>query len=289
MKTVGGSGIPSTARLLMFVCALLVFTSAMQAQQNAEEVLTNQSVVKMVKKGLSATVVVDMIRTHPGRYQLSTEDVIELKGEGVPASVLSAMIDKGRQPAASPSRPEIFPNTCNPGAEGIWSFKPKSDPLTGKPSVVAWTNYGAGDGAYTCVRAECYRGEDPVSELRAGQELLGGMILKAGGAANQSPPPAPPKGGPQLDTRAMSFQFTYVPRRGSAISLRKERVPVEADVHKGWFGTDETITTRGGGTCPYLGVRVGKQVPGKEASIGDMRPAECGCRVLHRLSRARFV
>ncbi len=240
-------------RLLLLVCSLLVFTSAMQAQQNAEEVLTNQSVVKMVKNGLSPTVVVDMIRAYPGRYQLNYEDVIELKREGVPATVLSAMIDKGRQAAASPSRPEISPNTCNPGADGIWSFKPESDPLTGKPSVVAWTNYGAADEAYTCVRAECSRDDKLGPLLSSFPELLGGMILKAGGAAVQSPQPAPPKGGPQLDTRALSFQFTYHPRQGSGISLQQESLPVVADVHDNeWLGMDNTITIGGGGTCPYL-------------------------------------
>ncbi len=50
----------------------------------AQEILNNEAIIKMVKAGVPDEVIVEMIRTRPGRYSLSPDDVIELKKQGCP-------------------------------------------------------------------------------------------------------------------------------------------------------------------------------------------------------------
>src|SRR5579863_7598339 len=62
---------------------------------NAQEALTNDSVVKMVKAGLSEDVILSMVRTQPGKYTVAPEQLIDLKSAGVPDRVVAAMVEKG--------------------------------------------------------------------------------------------------------------------------------------------------------------------------------------------------
>jgi hypothetical protein len=50
----------------------------------AQEVLTNDSVVTMVKSGLGEALIVNMIQGQPGRYLLAPDELVRLKGQGVP-------------------------------------------------------------------------------------------------------------------------------------------------------------------------------------------------------------
>lgn len=60
----------------------------------AQEALTNASIEKMVKAGLGDDVVVSMIQSKPGQYDLTADTLVNLKGEGVSEKVLEAMIAK---------------------------------------------------------------------------------------------------------------------------------------------------------------------------------------------------
>ena len=68
----------------------------------AQSVLNNDAVVKMLKAGLSEDIVVSTIKSQPGRYATSADDLIALKKEGVPDKIISAMIDKGTAPSTNP-------------------------------------------------------------------------------------------------------------------------------------------------------------------------------------------
>lgn len=61
---------------------------------SAATTLTNESIVKMVKGGLSDDVIVHMINTQPGKFNLTTDDMIGLKRAGVDDKVITAMLDK---------------------------------------------------------------------------------------------------------------------------------------------------------------------------------------------------
>ena len=66
------------------------------------EWLTNDSIVKLVKAGLSDAVIISMVNTQSGKYSLSADDVIALKTAGVSEDVISAML-KQSSSAAPPS------------------------------------------------------------------------------------------------------------------------------------------------------------------------------------------
>jgi len=76
---------------ILLVCSGLLLA---QVPSSSSEILTNDSVVKMVKAGLSAGVIVEMIQNNPGNYSLNSSSLIKLKQQGVPDKVISAMLAK---------------------------------------------------------------------------------------------------------------------------------------------------------------------------------------------------
>lgn len=58
------------------------------------EVLTNESVVDMVKAGLDESVILAKITATPARFDTRTDALIELKRAGVPDRILAAMVGK---------------------------------------------------------------------------------------------------------------------------------------------------------------------------------------------------
>ena len=67
---------------------------------SAAEVLTNETITKMVKAGLSEEVIVGMIKMSQAQFDLSTDGMLKLKQAGVTDPVIKAMIDA---PAAAPA------------------------------------------------------------------------------------------------------------------------------------------------------------------------------------------
>ncbi len=60
----------------------------------AQQVLNNDSVVKLLKAGLSEDLIVSTINASPGTYDTSAEGLIALKGAGVSDKVVSAIVVK---------------------------------------------------------------------------------------------------------------------------------------------------------------------------------------------------
>jgi hypothetical protein len=72
----------------------------------AQEVLTNDGVVKMVKAGLPESVIIQKIRTSERKFDTSTDALVRLKSAGVPDKVIEAMMGApapGTASAAAPS------------------------------------------------------------------------------------------------------------------------------------------------------------------------------------------
>lgn len=86
--------------------------------------LTNDSIVKMVKSGLGEGVVVSMIQTQPGKYSLTADDLIKLKEAGVSDKILAAMIAKGSSGAAAAPAAASAPA---PAAGSAPAAAPESD------------------------------------------------------------------------------------------------------------------------------------------------------------------
>ena len=82
----------------MLVVLLLLLSSGMLSR--GQEALTNDSVVKLIKAGVSESVIVSMINSQPGNYTVTADAVIRLKSDGVSDKVLAAMLGKaGTDPA----------------------------------------------------------------------------------------------------------------------------------------------------------------------------------------------
>jgi pyruvate/2-oxoglutarate dehydrogenase complex dihydrolipoamide acyltransferase (E2) component len=80
--------------------------AAQSAQQPAQPGLNNDSVIKMVKAGLSDDVIISTIGSSQGAFDISAEGVIALKSAGVSDKVISAIVNKttaAAQPAPAPA------------------------------------------------------------------------------------------------------------------------------------------------------------------------------------------
>jgi hypothetical protein len=111
----------------LFIVAFLMLL--MTRSVDAQEVLTNQSVVEMVKAGLSERVIIAKIRNSPTNFDTQTDALIALKQNGVPEKVIEAIMSPSAPaavaappassapagsvamappPAASPARPTVY-------------------------------------------------------------------------------------------------------------------------------------------------------------------------------------
>lgn len=86
--------------LMLFLSTVLI----------AQQVLNNDAIVKMVKAGLSDTVVIETVNASPGVYDTSPNGLIALKQAGVSDKVISAIVLRGS--AAMPPKsdePSLVP------------------------------------------------------------------------------------------------------------------------------------------------------------------------------------
>jgi hypothetical protein len=103
----------------------------------AQEVLTNDSVISMVKGGLGEAVVLARIRSSPANFDTSTNSLLALKKAGVSDKVIEAMVSAPRSGAAAAA-----PTPAAPSAAA-------SAP---SPSVSAAARNSAGGAAATLPR-----------------------------------------------------------------------------------------------------------------------------------------
>ena len=91
--------------LLLIAVAPLVLAGFGSA---ADEILTNELVIKLVAAGLSEGVIVEKIQASPSRFDLGTDNLIALKRAGVPDAVIQAMVRAHRSQvaAADPLNPK---------------------------------------------------------------------------------------------------------------------------------------------------------------------------------------
>ncbi len=62
---------------------------ALSQAPTTSSILHNEDVVKMVKAGLSAPIIVSTIKGQPVSFALSSNDLITLKASGVPDDIVS--------------------------------------------------------------------------------------------------------------------------------------------------------------------------------------------------------
>src|SRR5690348_3594181 len=123
--------------LLLFVCASLSF---------AQTLLTNDSIIKMVKAGLGDDIVVSTINAQTGKYDTGPDQLIALKGLGISDKVIGAMVTKmasgGGAPAASAAPAATAAPVAPAGAAGapmvaeVGVYYKKNDQWTDLPPEV---------------------------------------------------------------------------------------------------------------------------------------------------------
>ena len=96
-------------RKSLFAILFLVFCSFLIAQQ----ALNNDSVVKMVKAGLSDDLIITTINAQSGSFDTTTDGLIALKTAGVSDKVVAAIVMRSAATAAPPAAP---PNPSAPSA-----------------------------------------------------------------------------------------------------------------------------------------------------------------------------
>jgi hypothetical protein len=74
----------SLSAVVWLVCTAAVF---------AQQVLDTDAVLKLVKAGVSESIIVAMVKNQAGKYSLAPDDVIRLKNAGVPDRIVAAMIE----------------------------------------------------------------------------------------------------------------------------------------------------------------------------------------------------
>jgi hypothetical protein len=95
--------------VLVRALVVLISLSLTVATSVGQEVLTNDSVVQMVKAGLPEALVIAKIRSTPTKFDLRAESLVSLKKSGVSDKVLEAMMAPGSPAsgaqAAAPTPP----------------------------------------------------------------------------------------------------------------------------------------------------------------------------------------
>ncbi len=66
------------------ILGIMVAICALTGSASAQEALTNETIIKMVRAGLSEEVVLGAINQHQGSYSLSPEDLIALRTKAFP-------------------------------------------------------------------------------------------------------------------------------------------------------------------------------------------------------------
>ncbi len=85
--------------LLLAACLLVGSTASVSGQ----EVMTNETVIQMVKAGFSENVILAKMRSSQTKFDTRTEALIALKQAGVSEKVMSAIISGGAPPASAPA------------------------------------------------------------------------------------------------------------------------------------------------------------------------------------------
>jgi hypothetical protein len=76
---------------ILLTCLCLLLTVGANAQQ-PDGPLTNVAVVKLVKAGFKEKTIISIINSRPAKYKLDTDDLIELKRNGVNEKIILAML-----------------------------------------------------------------------------------------------------------------------------------------------------------------------------------------------------
>jgi hypothetical protein len=111
-------------RLVLLGC----FAGLLAPIVDAAEVLTNEAIVSMVKAGLSEDLIIMKITSSPNTFDLSTNNLVTLKQQGVSEAILKAMVQtegqtQGTKKETAKETPAV-PTPPYPGAPPPYPMPP---------------------------------------------------------------------------------------------------------------------------------------------------------------------
>ena len=120
----------------LLACTVMLL-SISTATVNAQEALTNETVLKLVKAGIGEDTIVGMVNQQPGKYALGADDVSTLKTAGVSEKIIAAMIVKGATSNAGPAlgKPPASASENQPTASSVAPGTPSNNQVKGKTRV----------------------------------------------------------------------------------------------------------------------------------------------------------
>lgn len=108
--------------LSLVICPLLV----------AQQTMNNDSVVKLVKAGLSDDLIVSTINATQGAYNISTDSLVALKTSGVSDKIIAAIV--GKTAAASPA-PQGTTTSASAAAPQTSGYLPEEGASSGSRQI----------------------------------------------------------------------------------------------------------------------------------------------------------
>jgi hypothetical protein len=101
--------------ILVFTALVVLASLALgPAPSAAQEALTNDDVVKLVKGGLPESVIIQKIRSSPRKFDTSADGLIKLKNAGVPDKIIEAMVAPASAPPTAAAPPPASAASSGP-------------------------------------------------------------------------------------------------------------------------------------------------------------------------------
>jgi len=100
-------------RLIIYFSILLVSLTIALVSSAEDNTLTDDSIVKLVKAGMSEEIVVNMVKTQPTKFDVSVDGLLALKTNDVSDKIINEMVLAGQRASVAPvtSPPEPTPTT----------------------------------------------------------------------------------------------------------------------------------------------------------------------------------
>jgi hypothetical protein len=124
--------------LIIPIVVLAVFT----AHVDAQETLTNDSIVKLVKAGLGEETVLTVVNQQPATFSLKPDDLVALKTAGVSDKIIAAMVAKGQAKSGPAATAATSADPAPPAREIGLYYKKGDEWLELLPEVVNWKTGG---------------------------------------------------------------------------------------------------------------------------------------------------
>jgi hypothetical protein len=96
------AGIIRSTALAFLTGAMLIGFAVKADTEKQIELLTNDSIVQLVKAGISEEIVINMINTQPTRFDVGAAGILTLHSNGVGDKIISKMVLRGQLESATP-------------------------------------------------------------------------------------------------------------------------------------------------------------------------------------------